>query len=231
MNQIQEITSTLRSLGSEERVAKSTTMFPTEMTVIGVMNPDLKIVVKELHEVMKQESRDQYLSLAYDLVSLEIIECQMLAWLLLEKAKVVPTLSKTEMHKLEGVLDNWVSVDTFGTVVFGSLWRLGIIPDVEVYALQGFENVWYRRLALVGTVALNLKSRGGIGDSRRTITVCTRAVDDHHDMIVKALSWALRSLVRWDEDAVSDFLQKHESSLHRRVIREVSHKLEFGTKN
>ncbi|MDA3822658.1 MAG: DNA alkylation repair protein [Bacteroidales bacterium] len=108
---------------------------------------------------------------------------------------------------------------------------MGTIPNDEVYALQEFENVWFRRLALVGSIALNLKSKGGLGDSKRTITVCTRAVDDHHDMIVKALSWALRSLVRWDQDAVADFLQTHESSLQKRVIREVSHKLEFGTKN
>ncbi|MDA3822657.1 MAG: DNA alkylation repair protein [Bacteroidales bacterium] len=118
MNQIQEILSTLRSLGSEERKAKSTTMYPTQMAVIGVMNPDLKIVVKELYEVMKHESRKHYLSLAYDLVSLNIIECQILAWHLLETAKIVPSLSKSEMHKLEGVLDNWVSVDTFGTIVY-----------------------------------------------------------------------------------------------------------------
>jgi len=231
MNQIQDILSTLRSLGSEIRSEKSKTMYPTKMTVIGVSNPDLRILVKELCKVMQDENRDQFLSLAYDLVSLEIIECQIIAWHLLEKAKIVPSLTKEEMHKLEGVLDNWVSVDTFGTLVFGVLWRLEQIPDDEVYGLQEFENVWYRRLALVGTVALNLKSRGGAGDSRRTIRTCTRAVDDHHDMIVKALSWALRSLIRWDKDAVADFLEHHKNSLHRRVIREVSHKLEFGTKN
>lgn len=231
MNQLEEIVESLRSLGSEERVAKSYTMYPTSMQVLGVMNPDVRLVLKELFEVVKNQPRRQILTLAYGLVDLKIIECQMLAMLLLDKAKIVSSLTKEEVKKLEGVLDNWVSVDTFGTMVFGVVWRAGGIADEEVYALQDSGDIWYRRLALVGTVALNLNSRGGSGDVRRTIKACTRAVDDHHDMIVKALSWALRSLIRWDENAVETFLVQHKQNLHKRVLREVAHKLEFGTKN
>jgi len=92
-------------------------------------------------------------------------------------------------------------------------------------------NVWMRRLALVATVPLNLSSRGGGGDTGRTLLICREAVTDHQDMVVKALSWALRSLIRWDKDAVGIFMENYESQLHKRVIREVNHKLNFGTKN
>jgi 3-methyladenine DNA glycosylase AlkD len=83
----------------------------------------------------------------------------------------------------------------------------------------------------VSTVALNLKSRGGEGDTDRTLAVCRKVVDDRHDMIVKALSWALRSLVRFDREAVSEFIDQYRNTLANRVIREVEHKLVHGTKN
>jgi len=84
---------------------------------------------------------------------------------------------------------------------------------------------------VVSTVALNLKSRGGKGDTSRTIEICEQVVDDHHDMIQKALSWALRELSKRDREAVLDFMERNMNRLASRVVREVNHKLEFGTKN
>jgi len=187
--------------------------------------------VGKFYEIMKDEPREWFLSLADDLLNTKILECQLFSWLLLEKAKFVDSLSLDEVHKLEGVLDNWVSIDTYGTVLYGRLWQLGTVQDLEVYSLQEFDNVWYRRLALVAAVTLNTKSRGGSGDVHRTLVVCERAVEDKEDMVVKALSWALRSLIRWDKEAVAQFLKKHDEKLAGRIKREVSHKLEHGTKN
>jgi 3-methyladenine DNA glycosylase AlkD len=228
---ISEIIEALESLGSPERSAKSETMYPTAMKVIGVTNPDLKVVMRELHKSMSGKNREVFMSLSVSLVNSRIIECQMLAWMLLEKAGIIPSISLAELDKIEGTLDNWVSVDTYGTLVYGPLWRIGTVKDAQVLRLLHSNDVWYRRLALVATVALNLKSRGGTGDPFRTIMICERCVEDHQDMIVKALSWSLRSLIRWDRDAVDHFIEQHSANLHKRVIREVSHKLDFGTKN
>jgi 3-methyladenine DNA glycosylase AlkD len=80
-------------------------------------------------------------------------------------------------------------------------------------------------------VALNIKSRGGTGDTPRTIAVCEKVVDDREDLIRKALSWALRELSKRDPATVRDFLDKYQNRLAGLVIREVNHKLDFGTKN
>ncbi|MFC2089425.1 DNA alkylation repair protein [Bacteroidota bacterium] len=231
MNNIDDISSSLRKLGTAERSAKSAYYAPTSMDVFGISNPLLKTYIKTMIPVLKQHSRQEVMDLCTDLVHLKVLECQVLSWMVLEKLGMVRGLTKNEAQQLEGVLDNWVSVDTYGVLVYGVLWRVGTITDDQVYALQDKENVWYRRLALVATVALNLKSRGGFGDTERTLVVCTRAVSDHHDMIVKALSWALRSLIRWDPETVNSFLLAQKSMLHSRVFREVNHKLKFGTKN
>jgi 3-methyladenine DNA glycosylase AlkD len=49
-------------------------------------------------------------------------------------------------------------------------------------------------------------------------------------MVVKAMSWALRSLIRWDPNAVAAFLARHEQTLAPRVKREVGNKLRTGRK-
>jgi 3-methyladenine DNA glycosylase AlkD len=84
---------------------------------------------------------------------------------------------------------------------------------------------------LVSTVALNVRSHGGYGDVPRTLAVCRLLADDHEDMVVKALSWALRELVVHDPNAVWAFLDEHEHVLAARVKREVRHKLKTGLKN
>jgi 3-methyladenine DNA glycosylase AlkD len=50
-------------------------------------------------------------------------------------------------------------------------------------------------------------------------------------MVRKALSWALRELSKRDRDAVIGFIEKYRDRMSKMVIREVTHKLEYGTKN
>ena len=52
---------------------------------------------------------------------------------------------------------------------------------------------------------------------------------DHDDMVVKGMSWALRSLATVDPAAARAFLTEHEE-LHPRAVREVRNKLVTGLK-
>jgi 3-methyladenine DNA glycosylase AlkD len=83
----------------------------------------------------------------------------------------------------------------------------------------------------VSTVALNVGARGGHGDTERTLAVCRLLADDGDDMVVKALSWALRALAGRDPTAVRAFLDTHQDKLAARVRREVEHKLRTGLKS
>jgi 3-methyladenine DNA glycosylase AlkD len=132
-----------------------------------------------------------------------------------------------EVERLGEGMADWGSVDAFGCVVAGPAWRRGRLPDAAVQRWAASPDRWWRRAALVSTVPLNLRSRGGVGDAGRTLEVCRRLAGDGDDMVVKALSWALRELVIWDPEAVRRFLDAHEV-LAARVRREVRSKLETG---
>lgn len=145
-----------------------------------------------------------------------------------------PTLRRLDVALLEQLgagMDDWPATDTFAPYLAGVAWREGQIGDEVIHRWARSENRWWRRAALVSTVALNIKARGGVGDTPRTLAVCELLVDDRDDMVVKALSWALRALAPWDAEAVRAFLQGHEEVLAARVKREVRNKLKTGLKN
>ena len=141
------------------------------------------------------------------------------------------SLGSGELEELGQGIDSWWAVDGFATLLAGPAWREGQVPDQVIDDWAHSSDRWWRRTALVSTVALNVKARGGSGDVPRTLRVCSLLVGDHDDMVVKALSWALRVLVQHDPDAVSGFLAEHEEALAARVKREVRNKLATGLKN
>jgi 3-methyladenine DNA glycosylase AlkD len=76
-----------------------------------------------------------------------------------------------------------------------------------------------------------MRSHGGPGDIPRTLHICRILVDDHEDMVVKAMSWALRELIVHDPEVVENFLQEYDDLVAARVKREVRNKLNTGLKN
>lgn len=128
-------------------------------------------------------------------------------------------------------IDSWGAVDMFACYLAGPAWREHQVPDKLIHSWARSKNRWFRRAALVSTVPLNNKARGGSGDTPRTLEVCNALVADRDDMVVKAMSWALRELSKRDPAAVRLFVDEHQSVLAPRVVREVRNKLSTGLKN
>ena len=128
-------------------------------------------------------------------------------------------------------LDSWHSVDVFCIYIAGPCWREGQISDQDIARWAAHASPWWRRAALVATTALTVRTRGGYGDSDRTLAVARLLVHDRHDMVVKALSWALRELVYWEPDRVEAFLTEYSDGLAPRGRREVRNKLDTGLKH
>jgi len=141
------------------------------------------------------------------------------------------SMGADELEELGQGINSWWSVDSFARTLSGPSWRDGLVPDEPIVRWAGSPDLWWRRAALVSTVAFNIRSQGGKGDVPRTLAICQMLVADHEDMVVKALSWALRELVYFDPKAVEGFLNEHEQVLAGRVKREVGNKLRTGLKN
>jgi 3-methyladenine DNA glycosylase AlkD len=139
-------------------------------------------------------------------------------------------LTAAEIEEFAEGLDSWDTVDAYGCILAGPAWLRGRIDDARVLAWTASPDRWRRRLALVATVGLNARKEGGPGDVERTLAVCERLVADRDDMVVKAMSWALRALAVRHPQAVRDYLARRGEVLAARVKREVGHKLTTGLK-
>ena len=232
MTAINNVIEKLNAIAEHGRKERSKVMLPTSMEIIGVTAPNIKKVVKECLLEIKSWSPEKILEFARDLVQTKILECNQVAFLLLWENKDASKLIRLkDIEELGQNIDNWASVDTLSILVAGQAWRENQISDNDVLNWLKSDNRWWRRTAVVSTVPLNLRARGGAGDTKRTLLICKKVVDDRDDMIVKALSWALRELSKSDKPAVEKFMAKYDSRLAGRVQREVYTKLKTGRKN
>ena len=137
-------------------------------------------------------------------------------------------LTTDDLLKLGRGLNSWSSVDCFAMYLSGPIWASGRLSDKTIATWAHSDNRWLRRTALVSTVALG--RRGNPEDLRRVAQICTLLAADRDDMVVKALSWALREVAKKHPKEARAFLTAHKHALAARVIREVNNKLMTGLK-
>ena len=141
------------------------------------------------------------------------------------------SLGADVLEQLGQGINSWWTTDSFARTLSGPAWRGQLVGDELFLKWARSPDQWWRRAALVSTVAFNVRSLGGKGDTRRTIAICRILAADHVDMVVKGLSWALRMLIYFDPQSVEGFLKEYDQLLAARVKREVGSKLRTGLKN
>jgi 3-methyladenine DNA glycosylase AlkD len=216
---------------SLENAKELAAQIDAEMRALPVRNtPNERLIRRSYSRLLRGASPELILDLAR-----ELLKSYDQRWLADELIAGHPeTFKRIGEAELEGLgqgINSWWTVDAFARTLSGPAWLAGQVPDALIDHWARSEDLWWRRAALVSTVALNVRSHGGRGDVRRTLAVCRLLASDHADMVAKALSWALRELVVHDAGAVVQFLSEHEGILAARVKREVRHKLATGLKN
>jgi 3-methyladenine DNA glycosylase AlkD len=192
----------------------------------------LRAVRRRFSKAVEAASAETVLAIADRLVESGRFECRFLAYeMLLNHKPALQSLGPKEVSRLGRGLDSWGAVDTFACYVSGPAWRQNQLGDDLIHRWARSKDRWQRRSAVVSTVPLNNKARGGAGDAGRTLAVCRIVASDRDDMVVKALSWALRELSKRDSGATREFLARHEAELAPRVLREVRNKLATGRKS
>lgn len=186
---------------------------------------------RELSAELRAEDRKKILELACGLTE-HGSSARLLAYELVKyHGATCERMTAAEVRRLGRGIADWGAVDTFACYIAGPAWRAGRLSNEVIQKWARSHYRWWKRAALVSTVPLNVRAQGGAGDAARTLAVCEALVDDRDDMVVKAMSWALRALAVRDEDAVRKFIVRFEARLAPRVKREVGNKLRTGLKN
>jgi 3-methyladenine DNA glycosylase AlkD len=191
-------------------------------------------VRREFSRILSPETPQSMFDFAGLLLSRQDPILRFVAYELVSKHKpTFATITSDQIVELGAGLDSWSSVDCYALYLSGPVWAAGRISDqtiVDWASLRSaVEDRWWRRAALVSTIPL---SRQGLTTNiPKTLRVCALLMADRDDMIVKALSWALRELARSHHDAARSFLDQNRQTLNRRILREVECKLTTGLKS
>jgi 3-methyladenine DNA glycosylase AlkD len=227
-------------VNAERRAVLTGGYAPTGLQTLGVAVPKMRPVVRAFAGDLRTTPPRAILRVALALVRNGTVEGRQVGYELISRRRDVRALLTARLvEHLGRGNDNWASVDGFAVFVSGPAWSEGRVGDHDVVRWAQSRDRWWRRTALASTVALNVAARGGQGDTRRTLLICSqfvggpggapaKAVDA---MLAKALSWSLRSLVKHDADAVRTFVGEHAASLPAIVRREVDTKLRTGRKS
>jgi len=206
------------------------------ITRINQLRPRNTAAIRALRRKISKElaplDRAGVMALAYGLVDSGDSNARWVAYeLVRDHAASMARITALEVERLGEGLTDWGGVDCFACYISGRAWRSGRISDACIHRWARSKDRWWRRAALVSTIPLNVRTQGGAGDVERTLAVCDLLLDDRDEMVVKAMSWALRALSVRDATAVARFVQEHEGQLAALVKREVRNKLRTGLKN
>jgi 3-methyladenine DNA glycosylase AlkD len=191
--------------------------------------PNIRAIRRKYSNILKKEDPELILNLGREIF--KIYGYRWISYELIRNHKeAFKKIGEAELTEFGSGISHWGEVDAFAGIMAGPAWQKGQINDKLIHKWAHSEDRWWRRVALVSTVALNRRSMGGNGDVPRTLEICSILVKDKDDMVVKAMSWALRELIQHDVNEVLHFLEKYKDILASRVRREVMNKITTGLK-
>ena len=112
-----------------------------------------------------------------------------------------------------GQINNWDLIDVTGV-------RMGRYLVDEKSALQTHKklarskNLWQRRMSVIFTFAFQK-----VGDPYPTLTMADLLLKDEHDLIHKAVGWALREMGKKDGPLLRNYLKVNAHKMPRTMLR------------
>jgi len=143
----------------------------------------------------------------YRFTALEILVMQFEKASIAEKKKIFNFYIKNSVR-----VNNWDLVDASAPYVTGEF--LADKPRIVLYKFAQSGNLWKKRIAIVSTFAFI--KRGEFAD---TLKIAELLLSDTHDLLHKAVGWALREVGKKDEKVLLKFLRQHYANLPRTTLR------------
>jgi 3-methyladenine DNA glycosylase AlkD len=112
-----------------------------------------------------------------------------------------------------GYINNWDLVDVTAPII-GEFLIETEDPYILLNKLAKSKSLWQRRVSIVFTFAF-IRS----GDIEPTFLMAEKLLGDKHDLIHKAVGWALREAGKLNGIELRSFLSKHSHEMPRTMLR------------
>ncbi len=197
----------------------------------SLTNPQKRKIVGDWWKNHRNISIKEFVSLLDSLYQGKSYDEKTLAGMLLETSRFQTEIKPEKIGEWLNFLQGWAEVDTTCQSSFEaadvltrwSEWKK-LIRD-----LVKDKNINKRRASLV-LLGKPVRSAG----DKRLAELAFRNIDLLKDekevLITKAISWLLRSLIKYHKKEVADYLKKNQGKLPKIAVRETQMKFAFGRK-
>jgi 3-methyladenine DNA glycosylase AlkD len=123
----------------------------------------LRALRRKYSKGIQTESAQEVIKIAAGLIARQKVPRFIADELISSRPDALATLDRTQLENMGSGISTWDQVDCFACYLSGPAWPEGHIDDSTVLAWARSSNRWWRRAALVSTIPLNVKARGGRG--------------------------------------------------------------------
>jgi len=206
----------LKNLGSSERAKASKWFFKTQKGQYGYGDLFFGVSVPKQRDVAKKY-KDLPLPEISLLLKNKTHECRLAALFILVgqyKKSDESLRKKIAMFYLKHskFINNWDLVDSSAPYILGPY--LLNRDRAVLYTLACSKNLWEKRIAVISTFAFI--KQGQLSD---TFKIAEILLKDPHDLIHKAVGWALREAGKKTLTEEEKFLEKYASIMPRTMLR------------
>lgn len=217
----------LRALASPARAAASQRFFKTGPGEYGAGDRFLGLTVPRLRSVLR-EFDDLSLPQVEKLLESPWHEARLLAVLIL--GRQYPRAGEAERARIYRLylrrtdrINNWDLVDASAPNVVGA--HLFGRSREPLQRLARSRSVWERRIAIISTFYFIRRN-----EVAETVRIARLLLDDDHDLIHKAVGWALREVGKRDVRVLLAFLDRDAGRMPRTALRYALERLPAATR-
>jgi 3-methyladenine DNA glycosylase AlkD len=220
---LDKIKGELLQLSDPDRARRLSDFFKTKKGQYGEGDLFLGIRVPEQRKVAKN-----YTKLGLDdiqeLLNSKFHEHRFTALVILvSKYRKAEESSKEEnfrfLLKNTANINNWDLVDLTAPRIIGE--HLADKDRSILYDLAKSENLWERRISILATFKFIANN-----DFEDALKISEILLEDKHDLIHKAVGWALREIGKRDQKMEEQFLNKHAANMPKTMLRYAIEKFE-----
>ncbi|WP_312076907.1 DNA alkylation repair protein [Chryseobacterium sp.] len=222
---IEDIKNALADLSIPEKAAFFPKFFKTGQgeygegdLFLGVKVPDQRVVAKEFYAKISLDEIAELLNSNYHEHRLTAVFMLVSKFEKTKDKNTKEEIANFYLNNLKGI-NNWDLVDSSCYKILG---RYAFENDLDeiLIRLSDSENMWHKRIAVVGTM-YHVKK----GSFNLTKKLVLNNLSHPHDLMHKANGWLLREIGNKNEQELLDFLNIYYSKMPRTSLRYAIEKL------
>lgn len=202
----------------------------TKHHIYNVPIPTMRTIANTFAKEHKDISVPDFVTLIDQLFFAPSFEEKILATMILAKfPAILASLPEASFDQWLGTLTGWAEVDSFCDEI--DYW-LRKNPTTGIKLLKKWNKDPYLEKRRASLVVLCSSLRHSPEPRWKTLgfTFVAARTHEKHVMITKAISWLLRSMVKYHKTEVKNYIHAHQDTLPKIAIREVTKKIMTGKK-